>query len=70
VKTTDEMREKRLESLERCLLVSTMGMKRAQQKPKGQEECPLVVCLLISTNIKREKGGLVVCVCEESPAFT
>jgi hypothetical protein len=46
-----------------------MGIKRAQQKPKGQEEYPLVVCLLISTNIKREKGGLV-CVCEESPAFT
>jgi len=56
--TTDEMREKRLESVQRCLLVSTVGMKRAQQKPRGQEACPLVVCLLIPTNIKRGKAGL------------
>jgi len=39
--TTDEMRDKRLESLERCLLVWLMGVRHAQQKPRAQEDNPL-----------------------------
>jgi hypothetical protein len=54
---SDEMRDKRLESLERCLLVWPRGMKHAQQKPRGQEDNPLAGCFLISTNIKREMAG-------------